>query len=786
MPRVLATKTNSTYNNPRLGYARVILFNDANGWELANNNNVPKNGEIFIRGNYEDDVDNKFEIGTLFETDIELVDNAENSTCAYSCLSSDITPPTKDTGLAFVYEISGSITPNRVLEINTPIRPSSYAFFSCVGDNSSREIVGPFEVASSRFLQTSRTWQVTFRIPSSATLASFGLEPHSLYRAAAETIPAGALIDLGNYSTDQGLIKASFNLGNELKIVNAPAVLFIDNRSLLGLVEETLTPNSRLGRKGIRELLTQIEASKSLKPAIKESGLKLLKDTIQIRDTLIEQLIDSQEISPKMGETLTSEDSEKLKKLETENEELTKQAQDLAARNQELEKINVSLDTGAVESLEKQIQENRSIIAELQSKIDIDKNYEKAVWELEKATTDLGKIRDETAKLEEVRSSLRRQIIQDDRAFRDKALEVIPFLNILSSSSEELDDVANNFSQNPSDYVTCDDNFIQVIAERIIKQGYRAKNDFLHCAIATAFSSRFIGVFGEPGTGKTTFARCFSKALGNEKKASTFINVGKGWTSHSEFIGFANTFIDKFKFQDEFFSQFTQRLENEANHPLRTAILDEASLSSVDSYLSDFMSIGNGFQKTEPDELNLSGKRFYFNADFRFLLTFNFDENTESLPKKFIDRMPLIHCELYDDEGTFEIKEEHNWKPLSGPSVVNFLSSMFLNENESRKDFLRQYGAFLEKWEPLGGLGQRKRMQIDIFLKLISLQRNVDEGFLIDFISQTFLLPGLSGQGAKYQDKLKKLAENVESLTARNALELMLENGERFQQYRYL
>jgi hypothetical protein len=198
------------------------------------------------------------------------------------------------------------------------------------------------------------------------------------------------------------------------------------------------------------------------------------------------------------------------------------------------------------------------------------------------------------------------------------------------------------------------------------------------------------------------------------------------------------------------------------------------------------MSIENGFQNQKIDEINLSGKPFYFPPDFRFLLTFNFDENTETLPRKFLDRMPLIHCTANDEEGNLVIDDEMDFKPFEAKSVFSFMNALFLSDTQDRKDYLSQYQFFVDKWDLVNAAGPRKRMQIDQFLRLISLTKSVDEAYLLDFIAQTFLLPNVIGHGDLYRNNLEKLSQNLESLVARKAIEKMLETGERFLQYRYL
>ena len=356
----------------------------------------------------------------------------------------------------------------------------------------------------------------------------------------------------------------------------------------------------------------------------------------------------------------------------------------------------------------------------------------------------------------------------------------------LVALSDANEDKGAFFGDGPESYLSCDETFLEVITKRILQQGYKASPDFLKCVVSAAFSSRFIGIYGPPGTGKTTLARCFANALGNVKNSTSFVNVGKGWTSHTEFIGFASTFIDKFMFLDDFFRQFEHGRELPKHYPARTMILDEASLSAVDSYLSDFMSIGNGFQSLDVDTIKLSRKQFVFQPDFRFVLTFNWDETTEARPRKFLDRMPLMNCEEYDFEGQIELDLKKEFEPLDANSLTSFLNLVYTSSNAKSSEMAEKMDAFLDDWEPLNIISRRKRMQIEQFIKLLSHCDEVDDGLVRDFISFTFLLPNIDGLGAEFGEKLQDAANKVGSLRARRQMEEILSAGERFQRYRYL
>ncbi len=791
--RAIFVKKQENINNPVNGFAKGYLVDPSDGWRVANADSLPKQGDIFVYGNYEAEVQEKFEEGVLLYGELEeaLVDGS----CEYSIRSSSIVTLPRELELALIFELPGSVNPQRTIEISSTIKPSGFAFFAAINDVGSRDIIGPFEVANSLYEAGEKLWRSTFRLPSESALNGFGLEPNSVYRADKSTIPEGYTFEIQGAYSNQGGVLISLGLGEALRVISAPSELFLDNRALLTLMEQTLNPTSKLGRKGRRELLAQLDASKALKPVIKDKIKEVFDQYTDERDRILESLQDVGEIDGALitGATNSLETvalTEQLEDVKRTEVDLRKQVSELTVywqreeeKSKQLEQRIQELQDDAVQTRVANLEAENT---ELKEKIDLDVNYDKRRWELEAVNDSLDAKRDEIAKLEEVQASLNRQILADDRVFRDKALEVIPFLNVIGSSIDANEDKGAFFGDDPESYLSCDETFLEVITKRILQQGYKASPDFLKCVVSAAFSSRFIGIYGPPGTGKTTLARCFANALGNVKNSTSFVNVGKGWTSHTDFIGYANTFIDKFKFQDDFFRQFEHGRELPKHFPARTMILDEASLSAVDSYLSDFMSIGNGFQSLDADTINLSGKQFVFQPDFRFVLTFNFDENTEALPRKFLDRMPLINCEEYDFEGQIELDFLKEFEPLDASSLTSFLNLVYTSSNAKSAEMAEKMDAFLDDWEPLNIISRRKRMQIEQFIKLLSHCDDIDDGLVRDFISFTFLLPNIDGVGVDFAEKLQDAANKVGSLKARRQMEEILSAGERFQRYRYL
>ncbi|MFI3174324.1 MAG: ATP-binding protein [Bacillota bacterium] len=181
------------------------------------------------------------------------------------------------------------------------------------------------------------------------------------------------------------------------------------------------------------------------------------------------------------------------------------------------------------------------------------------------------------------------------------------------------------------------DKFINYISEKLNGDANRkiAKNDIIN--VLLCLSQGFLTILaGEPGTGKTSLIKIIATILGlNHKKYKRYIEipVGRGWTSKRDFIGYYNPLSKIFESSNKEVVKGLESLnlevvDNSCKHPF-IMLLDEANLSPMEYYWSDFMGLCDDFKKQNRSIELSNNKELKISNNLRFVATINIDHTTE-------------------------------------------------------------------------------------------------------------------------------------------------------------
>lgn len=174
---------------------------------------------------------------------------------------------------------------------------------------------------------------------------------------------------------------------------------------------------------------------------------------------------------------------------------------------------------------------------------------------------------------------------------------------------------------------------------------------------------------GISGTGKTSLAKAFAKAMGG---FCTDIAVQAGWRDRDDLLGHYNAFERRFYEKDclqALYKAQTPRWEDTCN----IILLDEMNLSRPEQYFAEFLS---ALEKNNPEERLISlsetslpnapamlteGRKIRVPANVWFIGTANHDETTNELADKTYDRAHVMTLPKQDKRFTIKPFEPANY-----------------------------------------------------------------------------------------------------------------------------
>ena len=193
-----------------------------------------------------------------------------------------------------------------------------------------------------------------------------------------------------------------------------------------------------------------------------------------------------------------------------------------------------------------------------------------------------------------------------------------------------------------------DNDLVNYIVNYVKARREYSKNDIINIYISIA--QNFITVFsGEPGTGKTSMCNIVAETLGllqYGEGLNRFVSVSveRGWSSKRDIIGYYNPLTRKYDKSNGKIYDALRSLDVEGNKSKYPFIimLDEANLSPMEYYWSDFMRLTDRSSLNDM-YINIGAEReLYVPETLKYLATINTDQTTETLSPRLIDRACII------------------------------------------------------------------------------------------------------------------------------------------------
>lgn len=344
---------------------------------------------------------------------------------------------------------------------------------------------------------------------------------------------------------------------------------------------------------------------------------------------------------------------------------------------------------------------------------------------------------------------------------------------------------------------------------KIVRPTYD-KNTIVNIAIC--MTQGFLTVFsGEPGCGKTSICNIFGEVLGLNRIAEKiecgedFYDIGKryipvsverGWTSKRDFVGYYNPLSKTFDKSNRRVYDALHLLDTEKRNKMSRfpfiILLDEANLSPMEYYWSDFMNICDDLGPQS--KVNLGEDHvFGIPETLHFVATINNDHTIETLSPRLIDRAWIVSLPhqhnmiLGEDEIPASDVEIVTWKSLCDAFIPQKEECVLSEEIKKTYDLL-----LTKLREQLFFVSPRVDKAIKRYWAVASKHFEEDETktkaeiVALDYAVAQRILPKIVGNGVDFRnwlEKFRELCSNNELNMSAKILKDIIDRGDQNMNY---
>lgn len=313
--------------------------------------------------------------------------------------------------------------------------------------------------------------------------------------------------------------------------------------------------------------------------------------------------------------------------------------------------------------------------------------------------------------------------------------------------------------------------FRNQVLDILARNNRKVDSHFLDNLLISIHQNTLTLLAGLPGTGKTSLAKLLVNILAPAEKIRE-VSVSRGWTSSKDLIGFFNPLTKRFIPSSTGIYSLLKQLDYECKNnlfldsSLAYVILDEANLSPLEHYWSIFYNLTDS--KVNEDKyfaLDLGGtEQLRYANNLRFIGTINYDQTTEELSPRVIDRANIIRLKPENFNIDNLIYQDIKKVLLRYRDIIDYFELLdFKNElnvafNDEREQLFRDIKDEFKKLN----IYVSPRVEISI-KRYCNVAKKImhEENRPLDYAIAQRLLPLINVQGVHAKQKLKELQEKL-------------------------
>lgn len=782
-PPVIAVKRFAQFGGK--GKIQPVAFDNGDGTFTAITNPedlFPNNGVIWVSSEY-DKIENDYEAEELFRIPIKRQNfEVEIDKDQYWATGSD-GKKIQDVGLYPIIEVE--TLPPVDLPFIREISESIGSFFLA----TEKMIYGPFRVSKD---EEGRHKVIPLELHYGG--GKLGLAPDHIFEIKISV------------AQKNGLLEEFYNEGNKILCLNN----FSNRLSSDGFSQRDYVSDEKLLKWGAEHIqsskekkvtkneltrwknrLAEIKKFKGDDLTRKERLVKLVQkmESFEGMESLLKDAVSQ---NPILTETYIQQNEPEILRKEIQKIKEQAEAQyyeDRSRLNAEIEDLNNKKKT-----IEEQIKEREEKAAQVSHEA-IDQAYKEKLRDQEKELTErIEKLSDQVSEwvkkediindIEELRKmkwsenrSLEK-ITKEHDALKEVKIkdlinsEVIEWLQRRGDLEWEENKLVSYQQPQTTTKIDSAEKYVSLVTKGLHDRDRQYEHDEVANILITLQQSFLTVLSGEPGCGKTTLAYYLAELLGLKNNFLP-ISVARGWASQRDILGFYNPINSKFQEAKTRLYSFIQQQSHYDDDVLSLVLLDEANLSPMEHYWSEFLAmsdfdnvisrkicVGSGNPK---DDLNIG-------THMRFIATVNNDSTTERLSQRLLNRAAILTIPEIDWSTASSLTISPTDEEFLALSYPKF--KMLFSADESEKDFGLTEAEDNRFKNILNELGQndgcsqrvavtaRKRKAVENYCTVANKIFEHPEHAL-DYAVAQHILPMIEGFGEDFGKRLERLLEAI-------------------------